>query len=381
MPLYDSPVQILPVFKPKMWGRGNLAPLYERPGLEVRPRSGSKSRSGAKLGSNDVTATVLDAPETSLIGEVWITDDTSRLMSGPLAGTPLGEAVSQYGADLMGKSWKHPRFPILAKYIFTSDWLSVQVHPDDEYAATLEGAGSLGKTEMWYIVESERRARILLGARPEVTKEDLQQACRAGKSRAILEEFRPENDEAIYIPAGTVHALGPGLVLFEVQENSDFTYRLDDFGRMGLDGKPRALHLDKGLAVARLDAPSLRDLPRVVVKEPFGSRRYVLATPFFALELLNVYKAAHFEGCPERVEILSVLQGEGRVETDAGWLGYRTGETWLVPPSVKGYRLVPVEPTRLFRIYVPDLARDFDAALLAEHGISGTKVQQIRLDH
>ncbi len=378
-PLNDSPVQISPAFKPKMWGRGDLAPLYGRPGLEVRrPRSRSKSQSGATLNPGNATATVLGAPETSLIGEVWVTDDTSRFMSGPLAGTLLGEAVAKYGPDLMGKSWKHPRFPILAKYIFTSDWLSVQVHPDDEYAAVHEG-GSLGKTEMWYIVESERRARCLLGVRPGVSKQDLRQACLAGKSREVLEEFRPANDEAIYVPAGTVHALGPGLVLFEVQENSDTTYRLDDFGRMGLDGKPRALHLDKGLAVARLEAPSLRDLPHVVITEPFGSRRYVVANRFFAVELLILRKAAQFKGCPERVEILSVLRGEGRVETDAGWLGYRTGETWLVPPSVKGYRLVPVEPTQLFRMYVPDLEGDFDTPL-AKHGVSSTKIQQIRFE-
>lgn len=380
MLLYNSPVQISPVFKPKIWGRSDLAPLYERPEGPKRRRrhSSAKFESRAKQGQSQATATVAGVAESSLIGEACLTDDTSRFMSGPLAGTTLGEAVPQYGTELMGKAWKHPRFPILAKYIFTSDWLSVQLHPDDKYASAHEVTGTLGKTEMWYIVKAERRARCLLGVKPGVTKDQLRQACLAGKSRELLQEFRPEDNEAIFVPAGMVHALGPGLILFEVEENSDLTYRLDDFGRVGLDGKPRPLHLEKGIEAARPELPCLRDLPHVVVREPFGSRRFALATSYFAVELLLLRKAAHLEGSVDRVEVLSVLEGEGRVETEAGWLGYRTGETWLVPPSVKGYRLVPVHPSRVFRLYVPDLERDIDQPL-SRHGIPRKLAGEIRL--
>ena len=115
----------------------------------------------------------------------------------------------------------------------------------------------------------------------------------------------------MFLPPGIVHALGPGLVLFEVEENSDLTYRLDDFGRPGLDGKPRPLHLEKGLDVIRPELPPLRDLPRVECKEKYGTRRFVLASRFFALEELSVRHTATFHSSPEKVEVLSITGRRG----------------------------------------------------------------------
>ncbi len=356
MPKLDSPLQLSPVFKPKIWGRDNLSPIFTRP---------QSSTSASKT-------------DSQLIGEVWITDDQSQFMNGPIAGMTLAQASEKFGPELNGGNWKDGRFPLLAKYIYTSDWLSVQVHPDDKQAARFD-RGNRGKCEMWYIVSSGRKGELLLGVKPGVRADKLRTSFEHGKSRRQLNRFRPKGGEAIFIPPGTVHALGPDLVLFEVEENSDLTYRLDDFGRMGLDGKPRPLHLDKGMSVARLGLPALRDLPIVKVSEPYGSRRFVVACGFFALEELVLIKRGTFRGRPEAVEVLSVLEGDGRVETAEGWLGYHSGDTWLIPPATEKYRLVPREKTRVLKFYVPDIDRDFRRPLL-KRGVRASKIARIVFD-
>jgi mannose-6-phosphate isomerase len=366
MPKLDSPLQLSPVFKPKIWGRVDLSPIFPRPqfpAVDADPRHDPSEALTAK---------------DQLIGEVWITDDAARFLNPPLAGMTLGEAGEKFGPELHGKNRQDRRFPILAKYIYTSDWLSVQVHPDDAQAQTYD-PGNRGKCEMWYIVHSDRKAEILLGSRPGVTKENLQAAFQKGTSRELLNRIWPKAGEAIYVPPGTVHALGPGLVLFEVEENSDLTYRLDDFGRPGLDGKPRPLHLDKGLAVTRVELPAHRDLPRLQFREPYGWRRYVLACRFFALEGLTLRRGGTFAGKRERVEVLSLLEGEGRVETAAGWLGYQAGDTWLIPPATGTYRLVPRETTRLLKFYLPDLEEDFRQPL-ARRGVRAASIKKIVFD-
>jgi mannose-6-phosphate isomerase len=366
MPKLDSPLQLSPVFKPKIWGRADLSPIFPRPQFPAAQADSQNNAAGARRST------------ARLIGEVWITDDTAQFLSPPLAGLTLGEAAKGFGPELHGKEWRESRFPILAKYIYTSDWLSVQVHPDDGQARAYD-PGNRGKCEMWYIVQSGRAAEILLGARPGVTKDALKAAFAKGRSRELLNRFRPKVGEAIFVPPGTVHALGPGLVLFEVEENSDLTYRLDDFGRLGLDRTPRPLHLEKGLAVTRADLLAHRNLPRLEFQESYGKRRYVLACRFFALEVLTLWKQAWFEGKRERVEVLSLLEGEGRVETVRGWLGYRTGDTWLIPPATRAYRLAPRERTRLLRFYVPDLEKDFRQPL-SKRGVPAARINKVVFD-
>jgi mannose-6-phosphate isomerase len=232
---------------------------------------------------------------------------------------------------------------------------------------------------MWYFVRTEHKAEILLALKPKVDKRGLRAAFEKGTSRELLHRFHPKAGEAIFIPPGTVHALGPGLVLFEAEENSDLTYRLDDFGRLGLDGKPRPLQWEKGLDALRTELPAYRDLPQVKFREPYGSHRYVLASRFFAVEALTLRKLASFAGQPERVEVLSMLAGEGRVETAQGWLAYRTGDTWLIPPATGQYRLVPRKATRLLRIYVPHLDQDFRRPL-TRRGVRAARIKKLIFD-
>ncbi len=349
MPELDSPLQLSPVFVPKIWGRENLAPIFKRPRKST--------------------------PAGELIGEVWITADDSRFMNGPIAGMTLRDASEKLGPALNGANWNGRGFPLLAKYLYTSGWLSVQVHPDDEQARRLD-SGERGKCEMWYMVSPGRKGEFLLGVKSGVGEGDLRASFEQGTSRKQLNRFRPKAGEAFFIPPGTIHALGPDLMLFEVEENSDLTYRLDDFGRRGLDGKPRPLHIEKGMAVARLDAPALRDLPVVKVSESWGSRRFVAACRYFALEELILRKRGVFQGRGEAVEVLSILAGAGRVETPAGWLGLHTGDTWLIPPTAGDYRLVPREKMRLLKFYVPDVEKDFRRRLV-KRGVRASKIERI----
>jgi mannose-6-phosphate isomerase len=354
MSALSTPLQLSTAFKPKIWGREDLSPIYSASGETDSPASRKAEISGGAVEPGE------------LIGEVWVTDDTSRFLNGSVAGLTLGEASEKYGPELHGRAWNGPRFPLLAKYIFTSDWLSVQVHPDDEYAR-VHDPGNVGKCEMWYILQADENAELLLGVKPGVTKAALKAAFEKGTSKELLERHYPKAGEAVFVPPGTVHALGPGLVLFEVEQNSDLTYRLDDFGRAGLDGKPRPLHLAKGLDVIQEDLRPYWRLPRWEFEEPFGTRRYIVACRYFAVEEVFLRKMAAFKSSPQRVEVYSVLKGEGRVENTSGWLGYRTGETWIIPPAAGAYRFVPQQETCFLKFYVPNLVQDFRRPLAARN--------------
>jgi mannose-6-phosphate isomerase len=359
----ETPLLLSPVFKPKIWGRTELAPLFAK---------GPAPRDKKRLPSGRVWAPPV---EMGRVGEAWITDQNSTFMNGPVAGSTLGEISAAHPEAVHGSDWPLKTFPILAKYIFTSEWLSVQVHPDDAAARRFD-PGELGKCEMWYVVRGGRRAEFLLGAKPGTTKEALRRACERGTSKALLNHFRPRPSEAIYVPPGTVHALGPDIVLFEVEQNSDLTYRLDDYGRMGLDGRPRPLHLDKGIEIARVEARPRRNLARIKLREKFGWRRYVLACPDFALEELTLTKTGSFAGRRERVEILSVLAGSGRIDTAGAWMGYFPGDTWLIPPGAGPYRIVPRGSTRILKCYVPDVRKD-SRELLVRRRVKKAEVQKI----
>jgi len=363
MSTLNTPLQLSTAFKPKIWGREDLSPIYSAP-EETDSLASKKSELSGGV-----------SKPGELIGEVWATDDTSRFLNGPVAGLTLDEVSEKYGPELHGSAWKGRRFPLLAKYIFTSDWLSVQVHPDDEYAR-LHDPGNVGKCEMWYFLQADATAEILLAVKPGVNKQALKAAFEKGTSKELLARHYPKAGEAIFVPPGTVHALGPGLVLFEVEQNSDLTYRLDDFGRVGLDGKPRPLHLAKGMDVIQENLPPRRQLPRWEFQEPFGTRRYIMACRYFAVEEIFLRKMAAFKSSPQRVEVYSVLKGEGRVENTAGWLGYRTGETWIIPPAVGAYRFVPQQSTRFLKFYVPNLAEDFRRPLAARK-VSPEQIEQV----
>src|SRR5208337_1062172 len=179
MSTLNTPLQLSSAFKPKIWGREDLSPIYSVPGETDSPASRKAEISGSFSKPGE------------LIGEVWATDDTSRFLNGPVAGLTLDEVSEKYGPELHGSAWKGRRFPLLAKYIFTSDWLSVQVHPDDEYAR-LHDPGNVGKCEMWYILQADANAEILLAIKPGITRQALKAAFEKGTSKELLARHYPK---------------------------------------------------------------------------------------------------------------------------------------------------------------------------------------------
>ena len=190
----------------RIWGTRSLAPLYDR--------SFSKP-----------------------VGEVWLTGEDCKVVNGPLAGQSLAQLAQKFAAELTGEAAPQPeRFPLLIKFIFPKEKLSLQVHPDDE---TAHSAGlPCGKTECWYVLDAEPGAQVAVGLKGGVTREKLREAIAEKHAENLLNWVKVRAGEMIYVDAGTVHTIGPGVVLLETQQNSDTTYRLYDYGR------PRELHIE-----------------------------------------------------------------------------------------------------------------------------------------
>src|SRR5271165_4678522 len=208
------PFLTIPIFDERPWGVRDLRPIYTR---------------------------VIEDP----IGESWLTWEDNRVANGPLAGQSLGDLSKEYRRDLVGTlACYENRFPLLVKFLFPGDKLSVQVHPDDETARAI--GQPCGKTECWYVLRAEPGAQVALGLKPGVTLEEFRRAIEQTRAEELLNWVDVFAEDMIYVSAGTVHTIGGGMVLVETQQTSDITYRLYDYGR------PRELHLEQGLAAIKL---------------------------------------------------------------------------------------------------------------------------------
>jgi mannose-6-phosphate isomerase len=228
----------------------------------------------------------------------------------------------------IGEVWftADPPLPILVKFLFTSDRLSVQVHPDDS-------DGEPGKTEMWYILRAGPGARIALGFREPLTREDLRRAACTGEIENLLEWFPVKAGDVYYAPAHTVHAIGGGLALCEIQQNCDRTYRLYDYGR------PRELHLERAVALA--------DLGRHPgAATPDGN--ILVRSPHFATESVRVAGELPYRSDPERFELLICVEGRGRIGAEP----FAAGEVWMAPAGCAPF-ILRSERAHLLRSYVP----------------------------
>jgi mannose-6-phosphate isomerase len=225
-------------------------------------------------------------PQRPPIGEVWSAFDASRIQSGTLAGRSVGDLAAEYDAQLLGTevARRHPgRFPLLIKLLDCADWLSVQVHPDDRQAARLVGAGAFGKTEAWHFLDVEKGSTILAGVKPGTTQAALSHAIEHGGILDLAQSIAVEPGETYFLAAGTLHALGPGLLLYEVQQSSDTTYRVYDWGRPESQG--RQLHIAESIDVTDARKSALRTPP----PELHGTAASVAVTcPFFTLDALQI---------------------------------------------------------------------------------------------
>jgi len=321
------PARIEPFFSPRPWGARSLAPYFpEKTNLK------------------------------ELLGEAWLTSMDRPIANGPFAGSSLGESWRAMPAEWRGTRLGHYRdFPLLVKFIFPCDMLSIQVHPDDAYAAKFEqAAGGRGKTEMWHILSTEPGAELLIGLKPGVTKEVFREAIARGNVEDLFVRHPVHPGETYFLPAGTQHAIGPGMVLCEVQEYSDLTYRVYDFGRVDAAGKPRELHIEKALEVTNFAESRGGKIPPLALHSPDAKKQLLAACEFFATERWDCDRTTLIESDPERFQLLVILEGHGKLhDTDISF-DYRTGESWFIPASLPVTALQPMSATSLLRIYVPD---------------------------
>jgi mannose-6-phosphate isomerase len=279
----ERPFRLLPEFKERVWGVDDLSDWF--PGLAAKS-----------------------------VGEAWFTASESKTESG----IPFSE-VLKHRPELLGTGC-HADFPelcpLLVKFLFTSSRLSVQVHPQDSYAR--QHHQSLGKTEAWFVVAAEPQAEVALGFREQISPDQLQTSAQSGEIERLLDWRRVQAGDLIYVPAGTVHAIGAGLTVCEIQQNSDITYRLYDYGR------PRELHLSHGSAVSDL-GPYTHHFDR---KELSAGRLVLAESDYFRIEHLTQVEQ-HFElaGDLPHYSLLISLRGEGAISGQP----FRKGQVWVVP--------------------------------------------------
>ena len=255
--------------------------------------------------------------------------DQSVVAAGPLAGATLGSLVRERAADLLGGLTAASAFPLLFKFLDAQRDLSVQVHPDDARAARLTPP-DLGKTEAWYVVDASAGSRIYAGLRENVGRPELEAAIRAGRCAEVLHSFEPRVGDCVFIPAGTVHAIGAGLLVAEIQQASDVTYRLFDWNRTGPDGRPRPLHIEAGLDAVTRFGPVAAVTPTATADPAV---RRLVSCDYFSFD--EVVPQGHWQVAGDGTcHLLAVLSGE--VALDPAWelppLG--RGSCVLLPASL-----------------------------------------------
>ena len=229
----------------------------------------------------------------------------------------------------IGEVWFEADLPLLIKFIFTTERLSVQVHPDDTFAAAHEN--SRGKTEMWYCLRAEQGAQVAIGFRETITRDRLREAALSGEIEKLLNWIDVKQGDVFFTRAGTVHAIGAGLAMCEIQQNSDVTYRLYDYGR------PRELHLDKAVQVSSTEAIEARPVTLPIDCE------------YFHTEIARIVSPIEYPPAPDRFHVLVFASGAGKI---AG-RDYREGEAWLIPAGADPFSIQPAEATKFLRTWVP----------------------------
>jgi mannose-6-phosphate isomerase len=302
------PLLIQPQFHERVWGSRDLSPFYA---LEITGNP---------------------------VGESWLTGDECRVANGPLAGRSLAELSCAFGRRLLGEAVTDAsRFPLLVKFLFPRDKLSVQVHPDNEDAARV--GLPCGKNECWYVLRAEPGAQIALGLKPGTTKPQVEQAIRETKMEQLLNWIDACPGDMFYVDAGTVHAIGPGLVIVETQQNSDTTYRLYDYGR------PRELHIAEGLKATKEQTRAGRVAAVAAESLPGKSQTNLITAPNFVVDKFKVSQPWQFQR-PRHVEssvwCLVATAGCGVIESEgAAPLTVAGGEAVVVPAEVERFILRP----------------------------------------
>ncbi|TWT65231.1 type I phosphomannose isomerase catalytic subunit [Allorhodopirellula solitaria] len=283
-------------------------------------------------------------------------DDQSIVANGPLAGTSLHELIDQDAAALLGESvasrirseslpenLRH-RFPLLLKMLDASRDLSVQVHPNDEQGSQLDPP-DLGKTEAWMVMDALPGSKIYAGLQAGVDQQAFAAAVESGRTEEVLNSFEPSVGDCIFIPAGTVHAIGAGLLIAEIQQASDTTFRIYDWGRVDADGQPRTLHIKQSLDVIDFQSGPVSPVSPIPVAGDAGAATLVNCDKF----KMQRYSLHETRSIPTdgKFQIVAVLSGMIRVASDPSGDVLRKGDTMLVPACVESIEVEPVGSAQL----------------------------------
>jgi mannose-6-phosphate isomerase len=291
-------------------------------------------------------------PHDPPIGEIWCVFEESRVRNSPRRDESVGALTLTYGAAFVGTAVasRFPdRFPLLIKLLDCADWLSVQVHPNDEQARQLEGPRQFGKTEAWHFIDAVPGAVILAGTKDGTTPAALAQAIRSGRILDVSVSLAVHPGETYLLHAGTMHALGPGVVLYEVQQASDITYRVYDWDRPASAG--RQLHLDQAVAVTD---PQRQAVPTSAPISSDHSAATVVGCSYFELDALNVTGTANGDTEGLTFHALTVKSGAVRVTANGEDVPLRQYETALVAGSAGAYAIHAVDgPASVLRARVP----------------------------
>src|ERR1700733_8928087 len=319
IPLY--PLLMSPMFDPRPWGTLDLAPIYPNHKFNEK------------------------------IGEAWLTGDNCVVTNGQLAKRTLADLSKEFGPALVGTAARDSRrFPLLLKFLFPEEKLSVQVHPDD---ATAQGFGEpWGKTECWYVAHARPGAKIALGLKSGVTRAQFEQAIHEKRAEELLNWVNVYQGEMIYVAGGTVHTLGPGSVIVETQQQSDTTYRLYDYGR------PRELHLKDGMAAVKEKVKSGKVLRPAPTQNGKNRHTSLIAAPYFVVDMFEakdpLQLATSDDSGKTSVQILVAVEGCGVIEA-AGMdpVTVAKGDAVVIPASVGHFRVRPQCSIEFLRAYVP----------------------------
>ncbi len=287
--------------------------------------------------------------------EAWIVFEQDTIRGGALAGRTLAEVAEAYGPLLLGEhvvAMTGLRFPLLIKLLDCAQWLSLQVHPNDEQAERLAGPGHFGKTEAWYVLEADDQAKILAGFKPGADRADWQSAVRNGSILDYAQSVDLHSGDTVFIRPGTLHALGPGLLVYEVQQTSDITYRVFDWNRPASAG--RKLHIDESLVV--LD-PSASGKPVPPPEFSDGAQRTLITCPYFTLAMLmSEHKPLALDPQGQTFHLLTVVEGQAELEGE-DWT-YPLGslyQTVVVPAGSGPYQVRASGRTRLLKASVENI--------------------------
>ena len=276
--------------------------------------------------------------EKEKAAEAWMLschkDGNSVVRNGSLAGLSLQQAIETWGAEALGKNAAiFTYFPILIKLIDAKDRLSVQVHPNDEYA--LANEGEYGKTEMWYVVDCDEDAKLIYGFNQDISQGEFLERINNNNLSPVCNYVPVKKGDVFFIEAGTMHAIGKGILIAEVQQNSNTTYRVSDYGRLGTDGKPRQLHIKQAVEVTKTERPArpYGDVGDVTLY-PFGTVRELAKCEYFTTELINLDGNVGLYDNDSFISLL-VLDGEVSLSYTGGMMKLKKGDSIFVPATLK----------------------------------------------